>query len=268
MEPLLEVRNLSVRFPSPSSAALHAVSFDVARGETVGVLGQSGAGKTTLARALVGLLSKSCRVEGSVRFRQQELLDLSDREFEKLRGSQISIIPQEPELALNPVLRIGRQVDEVLRAHTGENRVRRLTQVEAVLQSVGLSEPRIRSAYAHQLSGGQRQRVVISQAIISKPALLVADEPTHALDNVVQADVLELLRRLKRDLSLAMLFITHNPALLHGFADRVIVMQGGCVVESGEYESVFRRPVHAYTKSLLNAARIQPECSGSRPNGR
>ncbi len=263
-QPLLQVRDLTVGFRSPRAAILEAITFELAPGEAIGILGQSGAGKTTLARALVGLLSPGLwAVEGSIRFLGTEIVGAAERQLQTIRGAQISLVFQEPELTLNPVLTISRQVDEVLRAHSDSNRHRRREEVLSMLAAVGL-DPQIARAYPHQLSGGQRQRVAIAQALISKPELLIADEPTSALDNVTQAEILGLLKHLRTTFGLALLFITHNPALLSGLADRVIVMLHGRVVEAGAFEQICCKPKHPYTRSLLDS--LLPLPAGPRPS--
>ncbi len=261
LQPLLQVQDLSLQFSSSSSAAVKGVSFCLDPGETIGLLGASGAGKTTLARALLRLLPPACRViAGSIQFRGTEILQANEHELQKIRGAQISFIGQEPELALNPVVPVGEQVAEVIYAHSTHKRRLCREKSRSVLAAVGLPDCHIYSAYPHQLSGGQRQRVVIAQALACKPALLIADEPTSALDNVMQAEILALLKRLKDRLQLALIFITHNPALLSGLADRVAVMYAGRIVEEGTFEQIYWRSRHSFTKELLKAIpALQPE---------
>ncbi len=251
--PLLRVQDLTIQFHRSAPAAVEGVSFSLRPGETIGLLGESGAGKTTLARALLRLLPSHCQpVSGSIRFCGVEILEATERELQKIRGAQMSFIGQEPELALNPVLTAGEQLAEVIQAHfTGKRRTHR-DEARSMLDAVGLSR-HFYSAYPHQLSGGQRQRVVIAQALACKPQLLIADEPTSALDNVTQAEILDLLKRLRDRLQLALILITHNPALLGGLADRVLVMQTGRIVEEGAFEQVCWKPRHSFTKKLLEA---------------
>jgi ABC-type glutathione transport system ATPase component len=253
-ESLLKVQNLSIRHQSSPTLALDNVSFDLNAGEAVGLLGASGAGKTTLARALIRLLPAGCRVlGGTIRLRETEILQANERQLQSVRGAEISVIFQEPELTLNPAMRAGEQIEEVLRAHSRWDKRRRKEEAQSMLAEMGLSDRHVYSAYPHELSGGQRQRVAIAQALIAKPSLLIADEPTSALDTVTQADVLQLLKRLKDRLRLTVLFITHNPALLTGFAERVIVMHAGRIVESGTLTQIWCKPSHPYTEALVNA---------------
>jgi ABC-type dipeptide/oligopeptide/nickel transport system ATPase component len=243
---LLQVQDLTLRFHQTSHVAVNGVSFSLKLGEALGLLGESGAGKTTLARALLHLLPPHCQVlKGSIQFRGTEILRANESELQKIRGAQISFIGQEPELALNPVISIGEQIAEVIRAHSTPKRDFR-EEVLSMLTAVGLPEEHFYTAYPHQLSGGQRQRVVIAQALACKPQLLIADEPTSALDNVIQAEILALLKKLRDRLQLALVFITHNPALFSGLADRVAVMYAGRIVEEGTFDQIYWRPQHSY----------------------
>jgi peptide/nickel transport system ATP-binding protein len=257
MSALLQVRNLAVQFSNNRSLdrrAVDNVSFDIEPGETVALLGESGCGKTSLALALTRLVPQTARaVCGSIRFRGRDLLQADECELQKVRGAEISTIFQEPGTALNPVLRVGDQIVEVLRAHTNWTHRRCREQAQSLLQQVHLSDPHVYSAFPHQLSGGECQRVVIAQALACQPALLIADEPTSALDNTTQAQLLALLKQLKDGLNLALLFITHNPLLLTGIADRVLIMYAGRIVEEGTLAQVLRQPRHPYTKGLLRS---------------
>lgn len=231
-EPLLEINDLTVRYRSSAVAALEGVGFSLNSGESIGLLGESGSGKTTLARCLLRLGTKHYRVtSGSVRFHGTDVLSASERELRKIRGRELSFIGQEPELALNPVLPIGEQIAEVLRAHfSGSVRSYR-ERAESMLRAVGLNIPGIYRSYPHQLSGGQRQRVVIAQALVCKPSLLVADEPTSALDLHTEKEILQLLEKLKEQLRLSLIFITHKPELLRGLTERIAVVNGGRLTE-------------------------------------
>lgn len=263
MEALLQVRDLAARFHSGHCSevlVVRGVSFDLHRGEVIGLLGESGCGKTTTALALLRLLPPDgCVVSGSVRFRGRDLLNCSEEELQKIRGAEISMISQEPGIALNPVLPVGMQIAEVIRAHRQLNRKQRRAEAELLLAEVGLSDTaRTYAAYPHQLSGGQKQRVMIAQALACRPALVIADEPTAALDTTVQTKILDLLKELKKRLQLAFLLISHNPATLVGLADRLMVMYAGRIVEEGDTSQVLSSPLHPYTRSLLASMPFPP----------
>jgi ABC-type glutathione transport system ATPase component len=249
MKGMLQVRGLTVELLG-AGPIVADVSFEVEQGKVVGVFGESGCGKTTLALALLGLLSPAqYRVRGSVRIRGRELIGLPEREMEPVRGALVSMIFQDPMLALNPVLRVSRQIREVTRAHG----VR--LDPEALLDMAGLPDPpRILRAYPHQLSGGERQRVHIAQALACKPSLVIADEPFTALDPVRVVELAALFRRLREKTGTSFLVISHSPGVLAGLADSVLVMQHGRIVEQGSPQRVFRSPEHPYTMSVIAAA--------------
>src|SRR5438067_2424347 len=254
--PLLQVRNLSVSLPSQSGSTdvLREISFDLQRGQIVGLLGESGSGKSTLALALLRVLPSDARVSGSIGFDGRDLFTLSEPQMRQVRGAAISIIFQEPGLALNPVLRVGTQITEVLRAHNSWSRRRLRDEAAALLAQVELPDVnRIFNSYPHELSGGEAQRVLIAQALACSPALVIADEPTASLDSTIQAEIIALLAKLRREKNLSLLFITHNPALLVNFADRVIVMCRGQIVEQGAVPAIFRRPSHEFTQALVSS---------------
>jgi peptide/nickel transport system ATP-binding protein len=263
--PLIRIRGLTVTHFSRGQpiAALREVDFDIARGEIVGILGESGAGKSTLALSVLGLLPVGTTIHGSIVLRGNEhsvhdqnhdLLRLNEKEWSAIRGARISMIFQEPALSLSPVMRVGDQIAEVLRAHRRDVKHRR-QRVEEVLRKVQLSNTdRIDRAYPHQLSGGELHRAAIAQALVCGPELVIADEPTRSLDVTVQGEILKMLMEVNRELGSALIFITHNPALLANFADRVAVMYAGRIVEQGPVSQVFRRPLHPYTKALLQLA--------------
>jgi peptide/nickel transport system ATP-binding protein len=257
---LLEVRNLSIEFlggDAPPHRAVDGVSFDIAAGEVVGLMGESGCGKTSTALALLGLLPKSsARVRGSALFRGKELLSLRDCEFQRIRGAEISLVFQEPEIALSPVMRAGDQVTEVFRAHRDWPRKRCRSEARRALAGVGLSADRFFAAYPHQLSGGERQRVVLAQALACGPALLIADEPTASLDARAQANLLSVLRSLKDQRGLAVLLISHSAEVQASLADRLLIMKDGQIIEQGAFASVHAQPAHPYTQSLWRAKRL------------
>jgi oligopeptide transport system ATP-binding protein len=256
MASLLEVRNLHVSYRSRTVAsypALADVSFAVAPGEILGVLGESGSGKSTLAMSLLRLLPPNGTItKGQILVSEADVLQMDARELRQLRGKCISLVSQEPSLALHPTMRIGDQVSEVLCAHEVRGETGRGERALNTLRRVfPAGAERIASCYPHQLSGGQRQRILIAQAIACEPALLVADEPTASLDPFTQHEILSLFKQLQQELGLGILFITHNPTLLMNFADRVLVLYGGKVVECGPTEAVLFAPQHPYTRALL-----------------
>jgi oligopeptide/dipeptide ABC transporter ATP-binding protein len=258
-EHFVEIRELAVTY-SPEGGerirALDGVSIDVGPAEVVGILGESGCGKSTLAHALIRLLPAHARCErGTILVRGRDLLQLSDRELCAIRGREISLVPQDPALALNPVMAAGSQIGEVLRAHLPLNARQRRERVMELLREVGFDEvEQIYSAYPHQLSGGQRQRIAIAQALSCRPALLVADEPTSKLDASLQSKLIALLSGIRRQHGTAILIISHDPALIAGFADRVAVMYAGRIVEAGSAAEIFGRPLHPYTQALVEIA--------------
>jgi ABC-type glutathione transport system ATPase component len=257
---LLEVRDLTVRYgPEAAEPAVDGVSFGLAEGESVGLVGESGAGKTTIGQALLGVLPPQARVSGSVRWRGRELLGLDEAEWRGVRGAQIGIVFQEPALALNPVRRVGWQVAEVVRAHRPGSSRRHRAEAEEALALVHAAD--LYDAYPHELSGGQRQRVLLAQAIACRPALLVADEPTAFLDPVLEWQVLELVLELRAQLRVALLLVSHDLGSHAALADRLLVLHGGRLVESGTTEAVYRQPTHPYSRGLL-------ECWRARGGGR
>jgi len=262
--PLLQVSGLSIHFGNHS--AVHEISFGVDAGETLGLVGESGSGKSATSLALLGLLPVSARVSGRIVFGGQELRGLGENEMRRVRGREIAMIFQEPMTALNPMMSVGSQIAEALRAHHPEMR---RTQVRArvieAMNEVALPDPERRLGdYPHQFSGGQRQRILIAMAIVNRPKLLIADEPTTALDVTIQAQILELLAGLRRTHSLAMLFISHDLAVVSQVADRVAVMQHGRIVEEAKTSEIFHRPAHPYTRTLLASA-VTMRTDRSRP---
>jgi oligopeptide/dipeptide ABC transporter ATP-binding protein len=252
---LLQVSGLSVSYVShgrPPVLALRQLDLEIAAGEVVGILGESGCGKSTLALTMLGLLPKTAVVNGSILFGSQDLARLKESRWRAIRGAKISLIHQEPSLSLSPVMRVGSQIGEVLRAHGHSKRRARKLRSEGILREVGLSDVgRIYDAYPHQLSGGELHRVAIAQVLACQPDLVIADEPTRSLDVKLQAEILGILRQINQRFGTTLVFITHNPALLIGLADRVVVMYAGRVVEQGYLLQVIGRPLHPYTKGLL-----------------
>lgn len=257
MASLLEIQDLHVSYQSResvSSPALAGVSFDLQPGEILGVLGESGSGKSTLASALVRLLPPNGQItKGAVLFEGKDLLQSKFEELRQIRGQRIALIFQEPSLALHPTMRVSEQVRQVLAAHepAAKNLRERTEEVFSTLFPGDVD--RVSQSYPHQLSGGQRQRVLIAQAIVCRPSVIIADEPTASLDPTTQMEILGVFRTLQEKLGLAMIFITHNPALLAGFADRLLVLYGGRVVECGPSEAVLASPRHPYTKALFQS---------------
>jgi oligopeptide/dipeptide ABC transporter ATP-binding protein len=257
---LLEVRNLKVRFPAGSGSvtAVCDVSFSLPRGGTLGLVGESGSGKSVTSLTIMRLLPPSAMVRGEIRLASngipQDLLAADPEQMRSLRGSRIAMIFQEPMSALNPVMRIGEQIAEAVRAHHKiSNREAWRRAVEA-LKDVAINDPERRARdYPHQLSGGMRQRVMIAMAIVNRPELLIADEPTTALDVTIQAQILDLLAGLREKFGLTMLFVSHDLAVVSQVADRIAVMYAGTLVELGSREQIFREPAHPYTRGLLRA---------------
>jgi peptide/nickel transport system ATP-binding protein len=246
----LSVRDL--RIDISGSRVVDGVSFDVPRGSRVGVIGESGSGKSLTALAIMGLLPHGARATGSVTWNGREILGIPDRELAEIRGAEIGMVFQEPLTALNPIRRVGGQMSEAARIHGDVRGSAAHALAVRLAESVGLPDPeRIVRRYPHQLSGGQRQRVGIAAALAAQPNLIVADEPTTALDVTVQAEILDLLRSLRDERGLAMVFVTHNFGVVADLCDSVVVMQNGHVVEHGAVEKVLRDPEHDYTKSLL-----------------
>ncbi len=257
MPPLLEVRNLTVEFPG-SLLAVRDLSFTLEAGEVLGLVGESGSGKSLTALALMRLLPPQASASGEILLSSpsgsQDLLQLPDEPMRRLRGAHLAMIFQEPMTALNPVMRVGDQVAEAVLAHNEVSRREACDSAVAALQDVGIRDAAIRARdYPHQLSGGMRQRVMIAMAIVNRPKLLIADEPTTALDVTVQAQILELLAELGSKFGLTMLFISHDLAVISQIADRVAVMYAGNLVEMAPNRDLFLAPAHPYTRGLLNA---------------
>ena len=268
-EILLSIRNLSVHFDVPGAPvrAVHNISFDIARGETLALVGESGSGKSVTALSVMQLLPypKASHPTGSIKFRGAELVGAPQVELQSIRGDRVGMIFQEPITSLNPVHTIEKQVREVLLLHKGFSTAAARARVLELLDLVGIrnAEQRL-TAYPHELSGGQRQRVMIAMALANEPDLLIADEPTTALDVTIQAQILRLLAKLQSDFGMAMLFITHDLGIVSKLANRVCIMKDGEIVEEGETNAVFSSPAHEYTKRLVEAepSGIKSQISG------
>ena len=255
---LLQVRGLTAQFGHGASASqvVKGITFDIAAGEAVGFVGESGCGKSVTARALLRLAPEGSPLAwgGSAHFQGQDLLQLKEREMQDIRGRRIAMVFQDPMSSLNPVLTVGAQIDDIVRRHTGASaRAARRRTVE-LLDLVGIRDP-VRRAddHPHQFSGGMRQRVMIAIAVSCAPELLIADEPTTALDVTVQAQILRLLMRLRRELGMALMLISHDFGVIAGMVERVYVMLDGELVETGRTDALYANPQHAYTRALLAA---------------
>jgi microcin C transport system ATP-binding protein len=269
-EPLLSICDLSIAFGHGAREvlAVDRVSFDIRKGETMALVGESGSGKSITALSVMKLLPYPAahHPSGSIKFQGRELLTMSEQQIRDVRGNDITIIFQEPMTSLNPLHTIEKQIREILSLHQGLNAGAARAKIIELLGQVGIPDPAGRlGSYPHQLSGGQRQRVMIAMALANKPDLLIADEPTTALDVTVQAQILKLLKDIQTQLGMSMLFITHDLGIVRKLADRVCVMQRGKIVEQGEVERVFTAPEHPYTRALL-AAEPKPDPALPRPD--
>jgi peptide/nickel transport system ATP-binding protein len=261
---LLEVRDLSIAF-GRHDPVVRGLDLDLAAGQRLGIIGESGSGKTVTALAIMGLLPDNARVTGSIRLQGQELVGLSDRELSRLRGDAMSMIFQEPMTALDPTMTTGRQVAEAFRLHRDSDAGRARTAVLEILGAVGFEDPeRVADSYPHQLSGGQRQRVVAAMALINRPDLVICDEPTTALDVTVQATVLRVLDEVLDAVGASCLFISHDLAVVSQICSDVVVMLDGEAVERGSAEQVFRAPEHPYAAGLVATARLDLLEPGTR----
>jgi len=262
MEPLLKVENLRTVFGPV--VAVNDVSFEIRKGETLGLVGESGSGKSVTAFSIIRLVQEPGRIAGgTIRFQGRDLLALSEEDMRQVRGAGIGFVFQEPMAALNPVMRVGAHIAEALTAHRLASRSDARARAIELLRAVKIVDPEKRvDDYPHQLSGGMRQRVMMAIAIACRPPLVIADEPTTALDVTVQAQILELLRDMKRQLELSLLLITHDLGVIAETADRVAVMYAGRIVEQGPVREIFRNPKHPYTRGLL--ASIPGDRAGGR----
>jgi oligopeptide transport system ATP-binding protein len=255
-ETLLKIENLSVEFGGPTSRirAVQDVTWSVERGEVVGLVGESGSGKSVTALSLMGLLPSNCRVDGRAFLDDADLLSITTKQMQRVRGSRIGMVFQDPLSSLDPTMRIGQQMVESLTAHRSMNRRDARERAIEMLQFVGIPDPtrRLRQ-YPHELSGGMRQRVMIGAALIGNPDLLIADEPTTALDVTIQAQIIDLLRRLRLEMGMSIILITHDLGIVAGLADRINVMYAGRLVETGPARDVLREPQHPYTRALVSS---------------
>lgn len=262
---LLEVRDLRVSFGRRKVEAVRGINLDIAEGQRLGLIGESGSGKTVTALAVMGLLPENAAASGSVRLRDTQIIGASEATLSRLRGDLVSMVFQEPMTALDPTMRVGRQVAEVLRLHQGADSGPARERVVAMLAEVGLTDPeRIADAYPHQLSGGQRQRVVLAMALINSPDLVICDEPTTALDVTVQALVLQKLDQVLTASGAACLFISHDLAVVSQVCEQVVVMLDGEVVEAGTVAELFTNARHPYTRGLVATARLDQARPGQR----
>lgn len=252
---MLEIKDLRIAFAGKNAAeAVRGISLTMAEGETLGLVGESGSGKTVTALSLAGLLPSGAKLSGEINFMGENLLSLSPARLREVQGKEIGMIFQEPMTSLNPLMRVGPQIEEVLRIHTPLPPRRRRELAIEVMGKVGLPEPElIYKKYPHQLSGGQRQRAMIAAAMIIDPKLLIADEPTTALDVTVQAQIIELLKRINRNRGVGILFISHDLNVVRRLCTRVAVMHRGVIVEEGPTEQIFNNPQDEYTKKLIAA---------------
>lgn len=263
MSELLQVQKLSVGYwleGRDATQALVDVSFVIERAEVMGLMGESGCGKTTLAMAILGLLpAKRACIAGSVRFRGEDILNMPRKKLNQVRGAEISVVYQEPEIALSPFLRAGDQIAEVIRAHRKWKWNQCRDAAFAALERIGFDKPeRIYRSYPHQLSGGQRQRIVFAQALACEPALIVADEPTASLDAQSQAEIIDLLREIKRQQRISVLLISHTPEIQASLADRLLVMSQGRIIEQGEFDQLYWNSSQPLTRAMLRSpARVR-----------
>lgn len=252
---MLRVQDLSLEFSTflGKVQAVRGISFEIGQGEIVALVGESGCGKSATAQTIMGL-SQAKVTGGQIYFGEHNLLEKSPKEMERIRGNEISMIFQDPMTSLNPTMRVGTQIMEGLRKHRGLSMANAREKALEILQQVGISEPAKRlQQYPHELSGGMRQRVLIALALACEPQLLIADEPTTALDVTIQAQILELMQQIQKAMGMSILLITHDLGIVAGICDRVLVMYGGEIVESGTVDQIFKAPFHPYTQGLLRS---------------
>ena len=273
---LLDVKDLEVQFATPegSVVAVNKLNFSLEKGQTLGIVGESGSGKSQTAFALMGLLAKNGTISGSAKFEGQEILNLPEQQLNQIRAKQIAMIFQDPMTSLNPYMKVGAQLMEVLIKHQGMSKQDAFTHSVRMLDAVKMPEANKRmSMYPHEFSGGMRQRVMIAMALLCQPKLLIADEPTTALDVTVQAQIMSLLNELKDDFGTSIIMITHDLGVVAGICDSVLVMYAGRTMEYGAVRDIFYRPTHPYTQGLLkaiprldSAEGVLPTIPGKPPN--
>lgn len=266
---LLDVKGLSIEFSIEKERvrAIDQLSFTLDKGEVLGIVGESGSGKSISVTALMKLLPPNARIiEGEIHFNGQEIVSLNERAMRKIRGNQMSMIFQDPMTSLNPVYTIGNQLVEVIRLHQNVNRKAAREEAIKLLTLVGIKEPEKRlRKYPHEFSGGMRQRVMIAMAVASNPALIIADEPTTALDVTVQAQILALLQELKEKINTSIIFISHDLEVVADIANRIVIMYAGQIVESGDTQKIFANPLHPYTRLLIKSIPKSNKVSGKLP---
>ena len=256
MSTILEVKGLNTLFDTPEGdvAAASDINFSLEKGQSLGVVGESGSGKTQIFMAIMGLLAKNGRTSGEANFKGQNILGMPVKELNKIRGVSLSMIFQDPMTSLNPYLKVSKQMSEVLIEHKGMGKSAAIERSIEMLELVGIPEARKRvHMYPHEFSGGMRQRVMIAMSLLCEPDLLIADEPTTALDVTIQAQILDLLERLKDELGMSIVMITHDLGVVAGMCDHVMVMYGGRVVETGSVQEIFKDAKHPYTQGLLQS---------------
>lgn len=256
VKPICNMKNFSLDFQQDGKLlrAVNSIDLEIHAGEMVALIGESGCGKTMTALSLIGLTPENAKLSGSIQFKGQELLQLKEEEWETYRGNRISMIFQEPMTALNPLIKVGKQIGENIHIHRKVTKEEEKEEVLAMLHMVGLPDvERISQCYPHQLSGGQRQRVMIAMAFVNKPDLLLADEPTTALDVTIQAQIMELMKKMNQETHTAVLLISHDLGVIRNMCSRVYIMYAGRIVESGRVSDVLEDPIHPYTRGLVAA---------------
>ena len=267
-EKILDIKDERLSFFTPAGEvkALNGVSFTMNQGDVLGVVGESGSGKSVTAYSVMGLTAYPGKlVGGKVWFNGHEIENMKEKDFRKIRGNEVSIIFQDPMTSLNPVYTIGNQIVEVIRLHTDKNKADAWARAKELLELVGINEPEKRlKQYPHELSGGMRQRVMIAIALACEPKLLIADEPTTALDVTIQAQILDLIRQMKERSGTTVLLITHDMGVVAGLAQRIVILYAGCVMEAGTTDEIFYQPAHPYTRGLQKASPRLDEMGGGR----